>query len=44
VVVGGIGSVVVALTIMRLFPELVRLGPLESLEPDEDSVPERANP
>jgi MFS family permease len=40
VVVGGIGSVLVALTIMRLFPELVRLGPLESLTPDEDSVPD----
>lgn len=39
VVVGGVGSVLVALVIMRAFPELVRLGPLESLSPDEDSVP-----
>lgn len=42
VLIGGIGSVVVALVFMRLFPELVRLAPLETLRPDEDSVPATA--
>lgn len=40
VVIGGVGSIAIALTFMRLFPELVRLGPLETLTPDEESVPE----
>ena len=33
VVVGGIGSIVVAVAVTRLFPELVRLGPLDGLRP-----------
>lgn len=42
VVLGGIGSIVVALVIAKLFPELPRLGPLDSLSPADDE-PEDAN-
>ncbi|MCB0074735.1 MAG: MFS transporter, partial [Caldilineaceae bacterium] len=36
VVLGGVGSIVVAGAVMWRFPELVGLGPLASLLPDED--------
>lgn len=38
VVLGGIGSIIVALVITRLFPELPRLGPLDSLAPTDDEI------
>ena len=36
VVLGGVGSIAVAAVIIKLFPELPRLGPLDSLAPAED--------
>jgi MFS family permease len=45
VVVGGVGAILVVLATLRVFPELVRLPPLDTLSPlpvpDEDSP---ANP
>jgi len=38
VVLGGLGSVVVAAVVHGLFPDLVRLGPLDSLRPSEDDA------
>jgi len=38
VVLGGVGSLVVAAVIARLFPELPRLGPLDSLCPADDEA------
>ncbi len=40
VVLGGVGSILVALAMIRLFPELVRLAPLATLspsDPDDDA-------
>lgn len=40
VVAGGIGTIVVVLAVAGIWPQLMRLPPLHTLQPDESAVPE----
>lgn len=40
VVAGGLGTIVVVLAVAAIWPQLLRLPPLHTLQPDESAVPE----